>query len=72
MNTAVTSLPLNATAPSLRAWFARTGTAVWRALEASGQARAQRELLAFADRCETLQPDLAKELRMAVGHASAL
>jgi hypothetical protein len=71
MNTAVTSLPLSASAPGLRAWFARAGSAVWRALEASGQARARRELLAFADRCESLQPELAKELRTAVGRGGA-
>jgi hypothetical protein len=67
MNTVVTSLPSATATPNLRAWIARTATAIWRGLEASGQARARRELLLFADRCESLQPDLAKELRLAVG-----
>jgi phosphatidylserine/phosphatidylglycerophosphate/cardiolipin synthase-like enzyme len=46
-------------------WLARAGAAVWRALEEAGQARAQAHLLAFADRCESQQPELAKELRLA-------
>ena len=68
MNTAVTSLPVE---PAARAgvvisrWFSRFARGFWRALEISGQARAQRHLLAFADQCEALQPELAKELRAA-------
>jgi len=68
MNTAVTSLPHQPAASvdaGLARWFGRVGAGVWRALEASGQARAQRHLLAFADQCEALQPELAKELRAA-------
>jgi len=68
MNTAVTSLPLKPVASAgagLARWFGRVGAGLWRALEASGQARAQRQLLAFADQCEALQPELAKELRAA-------
>jgi hypothetical protein len=40
------------------------------ALEASAQARAQRELLELADRYSATDPELAKELRAAVGNAS--
>lgn len=68
MNTAATS-PWPAAAVSLTAaWrlgIARGGRLLWGALEAAGRARAHSQLLAFADRCETLQPDLAKELRAA-------
>jgi|GEM_PF-2360485 len=70
MNTAVTSLPLapsgdtSATAGAgLRLGLVRAGKAVWRAFEAAGRGRAHRHLMEFADRCEALQPDLAKELR---------
>ncbi len=68
MNTAVTSLPLRPAAQAgagISRWFSRFGTGIWLALEASGQARAQRHLLDFADQCEALQPELAKELRAA-------
>ena len=75
MNIADTSLPLGAAAQgSTRAgagqghWFARAGAAIGRALEASGRARARRQLLDFAARCEAAQPELAKELRAASGH----
>ena len=68
MNTTVTSLPSQPAAPSLRPWLARVRATVWRALEQSGRARAQRHLLEFADRCEAQQPELAKELRIAAGH----
>ena len=47
-------------------WLARAGNTIRQALEASAQARAVRHLHEFADRCEALQPDLAKELRSAV------
>ena len=49
----------------LRERVARLRAAVWEALEASGRARAQWHLRAFADQCETRQPELAKELRAA-------
>lgn len=72
MNTAVTSLPMSSATPaaaptgaSLRRQFKQAGAAIWSALEAVGQARAQRHLLEFADQCEALQPELAKELRAA-------
>ena len=72
MNTAVTSLPLkpagdaSATAGAgLRHAFSRAGKSIWKALEAAGRARAYRHLMDFADRCEALQPELAKELRAA-------
>ena len=72
MNTAVTSLPLGSDsqgsaprATGARQWLARAGAGVWRALEATGRARAHRQLLDFADQCEALQPELAKELRAA-------
>jgi hypothetical protein len=42
-------------------WLART----WQTLEAMGRARAQRDLLALAQRWESTQPELAKELRAA-------
>ena len=68
MNTAVTSLPpqpVLASGAAIRRWLAATGAKLWRALEVAGQARARRHLLAFADGCEALQPELAKELRAA-------
>jgi hypothetical protein len=72
MNTAVTSLPPGSAtrAPAsagagLRRWLRHAANGVWAALEASGRARAQRHLRAFADQCEALQPELAKELRAA-------
>jgi hypothetical protein len=68
MNIAFTLLPKQPVAQRRRSWPARAGAAVWRALEQSGQARARRHLLDFADRCEPSQPELAKELRVAAGH----
>ena len=68
MNTAVTSLPKQPTAPSRSPWLARASATVWRALEESGRARARRHLLDFAEHCEALQPELAKELRSAARH----
>jgi uncharacterized NAD(P)/FAD-binding protein YdhS len=68
MNTAVSSLSLQSATPGLRPWLARTGAAIWRALEETGRARASRHLLDFADQCQALQPELAKELRMAASH----
>jgi hypothetical protein len=72
MNTAVTSLPISPAAPAgasfgagLRHGFSRAGAAIWRALEATGRARAQRSLLDLADQYEALQPALAQELRAA-------
>ena len=46
-------------------WLERAGNTIRQALEASAQDRAVRHLHEFADRCEALQPDLAKELRSA-------
>jgi len=72
MNTAVTSLPLTpaahepaSTGASLRRWLQRAGAGIWSALESAGHSRAQRHLLAFANQCDALQPELAKELRAA-------
>lgn len=72
MNTAVTPLPMTraasasaSTGAGLRRQFSRAGTAVWRALQSLGRARAHAQLLELADRCEALQPTLAKELRAA-------
>lgn len=72
MNTAVTPLPISpssgasaSTGAGFLRQFKRAGATLWRALEATGRARAERHLLDFADRCEALQPDLAKELRAA-------
>jgi len=41
----------------------RMGAAIWAALERVGRSRARPELMAFAARCEALQPEFAKELR---------
>ena len=70
MNSATRSLPLAPAVPRLRPWLARAGATVWRSLEIAGQARARRHLLDFADQCEALQPELAKELRAAARHGS--
>jgi hypothetical protein len=56
---------------SFTGWMARAGSAMWKAMAASGQARAQRHLLEYANSCESLQPELAKELRAAVRHYPA-
>ncbi len=41
----------------------RIGVEIWVALERVGRARARPELMAYALRCEALQPEFAKELR---------
>lgn len=46
-------------------WLRRMGRAVWTALEESGHRRAARELLAFAERVQSRDPDLARTLRAA-------
>jgi hypothetical protein len=56
------SAPVRTATPSR---LARLGASIRRALEATGRARARRQLLDFADRCESNQPELAKELRAA-------
>jgi hypothetical protein len=73
MNIAFTLLPRGSDArvsvpgvAGVTHWLARAGATVRQALEASGQARARRHLQEFADQCEALQPDLAKELRAAM------
>ncbi len=43
----------------------RVGLALWRALEATGQARARRNLLEMAERRQADAPALAQELRAA-------
>ena len=43
--------------------LARSGRAVWRVLEAQGQRRADRELLALAERWRDINPTLSRELR---------
>jgi hypothetical protein len=75
MTSATRSLPLQpgatASAPSpsgLQRWLAAAAGAVWRAFQEMGRARARRELLEYAERCEAYQPELAKELRAAAGH----
>jgi len=65
MNTAVSSLQVQAAPSGLRAALVRAGAAVWHALEDTGRARAERHLLDFADQCQALQPGLAGELRQA-------
>jgi len=68
MNTAVSWLSIEPVTSGLRPWLARVGATVWRSLEEVGRARASRHLLDFADQCQALQPELAKELRMAAHH----
>jgi hypothetical protein len=46
-------------------WWERAARGLWIGLAAIGRARAEREMLALAERCRTLQPELARELRMA-------
>jgi len=46
-------------------WWRRAGRTVWSVLAAYGEARAQREILMLAERWETLQPELARDLRAA-------
>ena len=58
----------NAAAPRVP-WWLRARDRVWRFLEETGQARAERELLELADRWEHVQPNLAKELRAACARA---
>jgi len=50
---------------SLLGLFKRAGVALWRGLEAQGQARARRELRMLADRWAPRDPDVARELRAA-------
>ena len=54
-------------------WVARTlrgaGAALWKAFEEQGQRRAARELLSIAQRWDSIDPDLARTLRVS---ASAL
>ena len=47
------------------AWSRRLGRAVWAALEESGHRRAARELLAYAERVQSRDPELARTLRAA-------
>ena len=65
MNTVATPLPQAAALSRLRLWLARTRRSVWDAMQLAAWARAQGHLLHFADGCEPLQPELAKELRAA-------
>jgi hypothetical protein len=73
MNTVVTPMPSSNrdTGSLVRAghWLNRAAGALRRALEASAQARAQAHVREFAQRCEALQPELAKELRQACAGA---
>ena len=57
-------------APPQRHWLRRLGTALWKAFEASGQARARVEMLSLAERFEHSQPELAWRLRFAAEHRS--
>jgi len=60
-------LPATVAAPR-SVWLerlARVGRAIWSALEAEGQSRGRRELLAAAERYEDIQPELARSLRAA-------
>ena len=55
--------------PAFSGWFAKVGQTLWRAFEASGRARARRDLLELAARYEALQPNFAQELRHAASRA---
>ena len=46
-----------------RAWLHRAGLAIWRALEASGEARALRELRSMHGRWELSNPEFARQVR---------
>ncbi len=67
MNTLITLRPLTPQPAAAQGvgLVARIGAAVWKWLEEVGRARARRDLMALAARCETNQPELAKELRAA-------
>jgi hypothetical protein len=72
MNIALRKPPLDralevcrALASATRRGLARTGRALWRALEVQGRARARRELRMAAERYAITQPDLARTLRAA-------
>ena len=51
--------------------LARSGRAVWQGLEALGQRRADRELLALAERWRDINPTLSRELRSYVRGGSS-
>ncbi len=56
------------------AWVSRVrraGRALWRGLEAHGRARALREFEHLQDRWETIDPLLAKRLRVAAAYLVA-
>jgi hypothetical protein len=67
MNTLITPLPMKSRPAGAQGagLVAGIGASVWKWLEAVGQARARRELMALAALYETNQPELAKELRTA-------
>ena len=46
-------------------WWRRAVHNAWLALAAISHARARREMLALAERCDALEPELARELRAA-------
>jgi len=49
-------------------WLRGIGRSIWSALEATGQRRAARELNALAERWESFDPALARQMREASGH----
>ena len=51
--------------------LAHAGHAIWHALEVQGAKRANRELLALADRCRDTNPKLSRELRSYVRGGSS-
>ncbi len=68
--------PIPVTAPQGALWAAQAvvwlvrelrgvGMALWKALEAHGEQRAARHLLSIAQRWDSLDPDLARRLRLA-------
>lgn len=69
MNTLITPLPMSSAPAGAQSagLGARIGASLWNWLEAVGQARARRELMALAALHESTQPELAKELRAACG-----
>lgn len=64
--THTTTSPATLPVGAVRRFFARAGSAVWKALEASGRARAARDLRAYAERTALRDPELSRQLLSAV------
>jgi hypothetical protein len=67
MNTAVSQVPLSRPWQRLLSAHLETwrgaGAALWAALQAAGNRRAERELFALLEQWDVTHPELAKELR---------